>query len=65
MGFVRTHSGELISLIDISRLYQVEHDTGGHTVVAVLRADASLIRLARDYTIETLSRQLAPGGTGR
>ena len=60
MGFVRTASGDLVSLVDVSRLYTVEHQGGGHTIVAVLRSDGTLVKLARDYTIESLARALDP-----
>jgi hypothetical protein len=60
MMFLHTHSGDLISLADISRLYQHPHEDGGHTVVAVLRSDGSLIKLARDYSIERLAHVLDP-----
>jgi hypothetical protein len=58
--FVRTFTGDLIALADISRLYQHPHEDGGHTVIAVLRADGSLIKLARDYSIERLAKALDP-----
>jgi hypothetical protein len=60
MMFLRTHSGDLISLADISRLYQHPHEDGGHAIIAVLRADGSLIKLARDYSIERLAKALDP-----
>jgi hypothetical protein len=60
MMFLRTCSGDLISLVDISRIYEHPEEDGGRTIVAVLRADGSLIKLARDYTIERLAKALDP-----
>ena len=31
--FLRTKSNELISLVDVARIYSVEHETGGHSIV--------------------------------
>jgi hypothetical protein len=58
--FVRTRSGDLISLVDVCRIYAVEHAGGGNSLVAVRRADGVLVELARDYTIESLARALDP-----
>ena len=60
MGFVRTHDGDLISLIDIRRIYAIEHEGGGCTVMAVMRADGEVVELARDYTIVGLAKVLDP-----
>jgi hypothetical protein len=60
--FVRTYSGDLISLVDIIRFTQVSHEDGGPAVVvAVMRGPESVqVRLSRHYTLETLGRALEP-----
>jgi hypothetical protein len=63
--FVRTKSNELISLVDIARLYEIEHPAGGRTVVAVLRGSGVQVELARDYSIAALARALDPIRAGR
>jgi hypothetical protein len=60
LTFVRTRDGDLIALWDIKKIYSLEHDGGGCTVMAVMRADGELIELARDYTIAALARVLDP-----
>jgi hypothetical protein len=60
MGFVRTKDGDLISLIDVRKIYALEHSGGGCTVVAVMRADDELVELARDYNIDCLAKALDP-----
>jgi hypothetical protein len=59
--FVRTYSGDLISLVDFIRFTQVEHEDGGPAiVVAVMRTDGALVKLSRHYTLEALGRVLEP-----
>jgi hypothetical protein len=57
---LRTKSNELISLVDVARIYSVEHETGGQTIVAVLRGSGMQVELARDYSIAGLARALDP-----
>ena len=57
--FLRTKSNELISLIDVARIYSVEHETGGQTIVAVLRGGVQ-VELARDYSMVGLAKVLDP-----
>jgi hypothetical protein len=63
--FLRTKSNELISLVDVARIYSVEHETGGQTIVAVLRGSGVQVELCRSYTIERLTRALDPVSSGR
>ena len=58
--FLRTKSNELISLVDVARIYSVEHETGGQTIVAVLRGSGVQVELARDYSMAALARSLDP-----
>jgi hypothetical protein len=60
MMFLRTHSGDLISLVDTSRIYEHAEKDGGRAIITVLRAEGSLIKLARDYSMERLARALDP-----
>ena len=56
MSFLRTKSGDLIALIDIARLYEMEHAAGGRAVVAVMRGTGVQVELARDLNIQVLAR---------
>ena len=58
--FLRTKTTELISLVDIARLYEIEHAAGRRTVIAVLRGSGVQVELARDYSIAALARSLDP-----
>jgi hypothetical protein len=60
MGFVRTREGDLISLIDVRKIYALNHEGGGCTVMAVMRANDELVELARDYNIDCLAKVLDP-----
>jgi hypothetical protein len=58
MGFVRTHSGELVSLAYVAKIFSVERPDGA-CIVAVLR-DYTQIILARDYSLASLAAALDP-----
>jgi hypothetical protein len=60
MTFVRTRDGDLIALWDIKKIYSLEHDGSGQTIMAVMRADGELVELARDYTIAGRAKVLDP-----
>ena len=60
LSFLRTKSNELISLVDVARIYSVEHETGGQTIVAVLRGGSVQVELARDYSMAGLAKVLDP-----
>ena len=59
MGFVRTAAGDLISLVDVKRIYAIEHQGGGWSTFAVMRDD-ELVELARDYSMAALAKVLDP-----
>ena len=60
LNIVLDVSGGLIALIDIARLYEIEHAAGGRTVVAVMRGTGVQVELARDLNIQVLARVLDP-----
>ncbi len=59
MNFIRAASGVLLALMDVKRIFTVEHDDRSTRCWAAMR-DNELIELSRDYTIESLRRALDP-----
>lgn len=58
--FLRTREGDLIALIDVRKIFDIEHADGSHTTLAVMRADNEAIELACDYNIASLAKVLDP-----
>ncbi len=65
MGFVRTREGDLIALYDTKKIYDLEHEGGGHTTMALMRDGETIIELARHYTIAGLAKVLDPARASR
>jgi hypothetical protein len=63
MGFVRTSEGDLIALWDVKKIYSLDHEGGGYTVMAIMR-NGETVQLCRSYSMESLTRALAPLGNG-
>jgi hypothetical protein len=59
VNFLRTAAGDLIALVDVRRIYTIEHSGGGYSTIAVMRDD-ELVELARDYSIDRLAKALDP-----
>lgn len=59
MTFVRTDDGNLISLVDVRKIFSVGIRYGSHTVAAPMHGGET-VKLARDYTIESLRRVFDP-----
>ena len=62
--FLKTNIDELLNLAEARRIFEIDNGDGSRTI-AVLLHGGETIKLSRHYTLENLSRLLAPEGAGR